>query len=50
MKTGFGAKAISMRWYFAATPFGFLSASPLKNVALCDKEIAKTHFVRKFPP
>jgi hypothetical protein len=39
-----------MRRYFAATPFGFLSALPLNNVALCNKEIAKKHFVREFSP
>jgi hypothetical protein len=39
-----------MRRYFAATPFVFLSALPLKNVALCDKEITKMHFVREFSP
>ncbi len=37
-----------MRRYFAATIFDFLSALPLKNVALCNKEIAKMHFVREF--
>jgi hypothetical protein len=39
-----------MRRYFAVTPFGFLSALPLKNVALYYKEIAKMHFVREFSP
>ncbi len=46
--TEFGAKAIDTRWCFAVTPFGFWSTSPLKNVALCNKEIAKMHFVKAF--
>jgi hypothetical protein len=48
MKTGSGARVIDIHQCFVVTPFVLWLVLLLRNVALCDKDIAKMHFVTVF--